>query len=85
VANSLGNSLSLVDPRTMTVARTLELGPASAADPTIYGQFLFRSAQLGRDGRFRGGVGETAPFRWTGHDAALDRFVQEEVTGLLQG
>jgi YVTN family beta-propeller protein len=33
----------------------------------------------------RAGVPATAPFRWSGHDARLDGFLQDEVTGLLQG
>src|SRR5262249_2646132 len=33
----------------------------------------------------RGGIADTAPFRWSGHDASLERFIHEEVTGLLQG
>jgi mono/diheme cytochrome c family protein len=33
----------------------------------------------------RGGVAGTAPFRWTGADAELDRFLAGEVTGLLGG
>jgi YVTN family beta-propeller protein len=32
----------------------------------------------------RGDLDETAPFRWSGHDADLESFVQEEVTGLLE-
>jgi YVTN family beta-propeller protein len=32
----------------------------------------------------RGGIEDTAPFRWSGHDADLESFVQEEVTGLLE-
>lgn len=33
----------------------------------------------------RGGVTLTAPFRWSGHDADIELFVQEEITGLLKG
>lgn len=32
----------------------------------------------------RGGIADTAPFRWSGYDRELLGFVQEEVTGLLQ-
>ncbi len=32
-----------------------------------------------------GGLTDTAPFRWTGHDANLEEFVQTEVTKLLGG
>jgi YVTN family beta-propeller protein len=32
-----------------------------------------------------GPLKETAPFRWSGHEADLPTFVQNEVTGLLQG
>jgi len=33
----------------------------------------------------RGGIAETAPFRWSGHDARLDDFLRDEITGLLRG
>ena len=33
----------------------------------------------------RGGITLTAPFRWSGHDADIEVFFQEELTGLLQG
>jgi YVTN family beta-propeller protein len=33
----------------------------------------------------RGGILETAPFRWTGYTNRIEDFIQEEVTGLLQG
>ncbi len=33
----------------------------------------------------RGGVHQTAPFRWSGHDQALEQFIQDEVTGLQKG
>lgn len=32
----------------------------------------------------RGQLGDTAPFRWSGHDKTLEDFVQEEVVGLFQ-
>ncbi|MBM3458012.1 MAG: c-type cytochrome, partial [Armatimonadetes bacterium] len=32
-----------------------------------------------------GGLGDTAPFRWTGHDRDLEEFIQTEVTKLLGG
>jgi len=32
----------------------------------------------------RGEIGDTGPFRWTGHDTALEAFVQHETVGLLQ-
>lgn len=32
----------------------------------------------------RGHIGDTAPFRWTGHTLTLDEFVKDEVAGLLQ-
>lgn len=31
-----------------------------------------------------GGLRDTDPFRWSGHDKTLEQFVQEEVTGLLR-
>ncbi len=40
----------------------------------------FRNTRL-----LRGGIHQTAPFRWSGHDEALEVFVQDEVTGLLKG
>jgi YVTN family beta-propeller protein len=52
VANWLGNSVTLLDAPSMTVLRTISLGPASRVDPATYGRFLFHSASLGRDGRF---------------------------------
>src|SRR5205085_10559315 len=52
VANRLGNSITLVDTGTMSVLRTIDLGPASHPDPALYGKLLFCSANLGRDGRF---------------------------------
>ena len=52
VANRLGNSVTLVDTQTMSVIRTVDLGPASHPDPALYGKFLFSSAHLSRDGRF---------------------------------
>jgi YVTN family beta-propeller protein len=118
VANRLGNSVSVIDTSAMVSIRTLDLGPASRADPSVYGRFLFSSAHLGRDGRFscntchpdgcsdgltwrfahvadgldvrntrdlRGGILETPPYRWTGATASLERFIQEEITGLMQG
>lgn len=33
----------------------------------------------------RTAVGESAPFRWSGHEKDLESFVQDEVTGLLGG
>ncbi len=118
VANRLGNSLSVVETRSMRLERTVDLGRPEASDPALYGKFLFASAHLSRDGRFtcnschpdgaadgltwrfghvadrlarrnsrdlRGGVPETPPYRWSGHDASLGEFIQEEVTGLLRG
>ncbi|MFN3652837.1 MAG: c-type cytochrome [Armatimonadota bacterium] len=32
----------------------------------------------------RGELGETAPFRWSGHTKTLEDFIQDEVTGLLK-
>jgi YVTN family beta-propeller protein len=33
----------------------------------------------------RGRLSDTLPFRWSGHDRSAEVFIQEEVTGLLQG
>ncbi len=33
----------------------------------------------------RGGIVNTAPFRWSGHNKDIEEFVQEEITGLLKG
>jgi hypothetical protein len=33
----------------------------------------------------RGEIGDTAPFRWSGHDKDLETFVTEELAGLMQG
>lgn len=33
----------------------------------------------------RGQVTLTGPFRWSGHDADIEEFVQQEITGLLKG
>ena len=52
VANHLGNSLSILDARTMSSTGQLALGPASRVDPTIAGQYLFRSARLTSGHRF---------------------------------
>jgi YVTN family beta-propeller protein len=52
VANWLGNSVTMLDAPSMTVLRTIDLGPAGGVDPATYGRFLFHSASLGRDGRF---------------------------------
>lgn len=32
----------------------------------------------------RGGLRDTAPFRWSGHDRDLESFIEAEITGLLQ-
>jgi len=32
----------------------------------------------------RGNLGDTGPFRWSGHDTSLDDFVQKEIVGLFQ-
>ncbi|MFN3649663.1 MAG: beta-propeller fold lactonase family protein [Armatimonadota bacterium] len=49
----------------------------------------FAHVQDGLDRRssrdLRTGIGGTAPFRWSGADAHLEQFVEEEVTGLLYG
>jgi cytochrome c peroxidase len=33
----------------------------------------------------RGHIGESAPYRWSGHERNLEGFVEEEIHGLLQG
>src|SRR5262249_44269754 len=33
----------------------------------------------------RGGIQQTAPFRWSGHEPTLEQFAQDEITGLLKG
>jgi len=33
----------------------------------------------------RGHIGNTAPYRWTGHEPSLAAFIEEEIPGLLQG
>lgn len=33
----------------------------------------------------RGGITQTAPFRWSGHTADIEEFFQEEIAGLLHG
>jgi YVTN family beta-propeller protein len=52
VANHLGNSLSVIDTRTLQVVREIGLGPASRVDPSIAGQYLFQNAGLTRHHRF---------------------------------
>jgi YVTN family beta-propeller protein len=118
VANHLGNSISVLNGRTMKVERTIDLGPARP-DPGFAGRVLFNDAFAtkeqwfscnschtdgmvdGRSWRFghvpdgleglrntrllRGGIQQTAPFRWSGHEQTLEQFAQDEVTGLLKG
>lgn len=33
----------------------------------------------------RGHIGESGPYRWSGHEPSLERFIEEEIPGLLQG
>lgn len=33
----------------------------------------------------RGNIADSAPYRWSGHEPSLERFVEEEAVGLLQG
>jgi YVTN family beta-propeller protein len=33
----------------------------------------------------RGEIAGDAPYRWSGHEPSLDRFIEEEIVGLLQG
>jgi mono/diheme cytochrome c family protein len=118
VANEIGNSLSVLDARTLEPRRTIDLGEPARVDDHLRARYLFGNARLthgrqftcnschpegGSDGLgwqfihvpdglrtrnsrdLRGGVADTAPFRWTGVDRTLDDFIQEEVTGLLGG
>lgn len=118
VASHLGNTVSILDARTLATVKTISLGRASRVDPNLYGRFLFESASLARGGQFscnschpdghtdgidwefvhvndgvkrrnvrslRGHLAATAPFRWSGLEHDLPEFVQNEVTGLLQG
>ncbi len=117
-ADTLGNSLTVVNASTMQPLATIPLGKASRRDPHIAGQYLFHNAGLTASRRFtcnschpdgasdgltwsfvhvhdgvsqrnsrdlRGGVGDTAPFRWSGVDRHFADFVNAEVTGLLGG
>jgi YVTN family beta-propeller protein len=52
VANHLGNSLTVLDARTLATERTIPLGRASRPDPTLYGRYLFESAFLARGEQF---------------------------------
>lgn len=52
VANHLGNSLTVVDAVSMRPVRTIDLGPATAPDPTLAGQLLFHGSQVTRGRRF---------------------------------
>jgi YVTN family beta-propeller protein len=118
VANSLGNSLSVLDAASGSVVKTIDLGKASRVDPTIAGQYLFQNSGFTRYRRFtcaschpdggtdgltwrfvhvkdgvdrrntrdlRAGLGDTAPYRWSGLDAHLEGFLKDEVPGLLGG
>jgi YVTN family beta-propeller protein len=117
VANHLGNSVAVLDPKTLAPVRTIPLG-AAKPDPHLYGRYLFESAYLAKGGQFscnschpdghtdaiswkfvhvkdgveernvrslRGPLKETAPFRWSGHDADPMSFVKSEIQGLFQG
>lgn len=33
----------------------------------------------------RGGLADTTPFRWSGHDRTLEQFIREELSGLFRG
>jgi YVTN family beta-propeller protein len=52
VANSLGNSVSVIDAGTMKLRVTIPLGAASRADPHLVGRYLFGSGALTRSQRF---------------------------------
>lgn len=52
VANHLGNSLAVLDARTLATVRTIPLGRASHVDPSLYGRYLFESAFLAKGGQF---------------------------------
>jgi YVTN family beta-propeller protein len=52
VANTLGNSVTVVDAQTMQVLSTIDLGAASRVDPSIDGQYLFNNAGMTEDHRF---------------------------------
>jgi len=47
--------------------------------PDAFGKEVNRNVRS-----LRGGVRESPPYRWTGHEKDLDEFVQHEVVGLLQ-
>jgi YVTN family beta-propeller protein len=50
VVNTFDDSLSVLDPRTAAVARTISLGPAPPLDFKDRGEVLFYDARLSRDG-----------------------------------
>jgi YVTN family beta-propeller protein len=52
VTNHLGNSISVLDPKSSIVLRTIDLGKASRTDPSLPGQYLFHNAALTRANRF---------------------------------
>jgi YVTN family beta-propeller protein len=51
VANHLGNSVAILDARTLATVRTISLG-AARPDPNLYGRYLFESAYLAKGGQF---------------------------------
>ncbi len=121
VANTLGNDLAVVDPKTLKIVRRISLGPTDRRDPKLLGRYLFSSAAIVKGGQFscnschpdggtdgiswkfvhvpdalgkeidrnvkglRGGIAERGPYRWSGHEATLAKFIEEEIPGLLQG
>jgi DNA-binding beta-propeller fold protein YncE/mono/diheme cytochrome c family protein len=50
VVNTLGDSLSVLDPRRGRVTRTISLGAQPELGPQDRGELLFHDARLGRDG-----------------------------------
>jgi YVTN family beta-propeller protein len=50
VVNTFDDSLSVLDPRTAAVTRTISLGPAPPLDFKDRGELLFYDARLSRDG-----------------------------------
>ncbi|MBM3459783.1 MAG: c-type cytochrome, partial [Armatimonadetes bacterium] len=60
--------------------------PDGASDGLVWNFVHVADGFVKRNSRdLRGGIAETAPFRWSGFDKHLREFVEAEVTGLLQG
>ncbi len=60
--------------------------PDGTADGLTWSFAHVRDGMSRRNTRdLRGGIGKTAPFRWSGFEKHLSEFVESEVTGLLGG